>query len=162
MKQEVLIRFCARLDEMSQHFLRRFHQEIADTMDKGITGNQYLVMKIISDHGRATVSEVAEDLSVSLSAVTAQVDRLCGAGMVVRSRSEKDRRVVWLELTEQGQKMVDLCLEGRMRLIQRFLGHLDENELLHMIRIYEKIIAAMKEEKEVDEQNRSQQNGSPK
>lgn len=146
MDQEVLIRYINRLDELGQQFLRRMHQELAGVMEKGVTGNQFVVMKMISDRGRVTVSEVAEDLSVSLSAVTALVDRLCRAGMVVRHRSEEDRRVVWLELTEEGRNVVQACQEGRQRLIQRYLGQLDEEEILHMIRIYEKILTLMQQE----------------
>ncbi|SFR14106.1 MarR family winged helix-turn-helix transcriptional regulator [Desulfoscipio geothermicus] len=148
MKQEVLTRYCDRLDEMLQHFLRRIHLELADVLDKGVTGNQFVVMKMICDRGRATVSEVAGDLCVSLSAVTALVDRLCRAGMVVRRRSEEDRRVVWLELTDEGRNMVNVCQEGRRRVIQRYLGRLDEADLLHMIKNYEKILSFMREEGE--------------
>jgi DNA-binding MarR family transcriptional regulator len=66
--------------------------------------------------------------------------------MVVRHRSEEDRRVVWLELTEEGRNVVQACQEGRQRLIQRYLGQLDEEEILHMIRIYEKILTLMQQE----------------
>ncbi|WP_347489337.1 MarR family transcriptional regulator [Desulfoscipio sp. XC116] len=144
MSREVLSRYIDRLDEMGRHFLRRMHQELAQTMDKGVTGNQFIVLKMIYDQGRRTVSEVADELCVSLSAVTAQVDRLCRMGMVERRRSEKDRRVVWLQLTNEGRAVVKDCQAGRQRVIQRYLGRLEEEELLHMIEIYEKILHFMK------------------
>lgn len=153
MKEEILIRYCEHMDEMGQRFLRRIHRELAGIMDTAITGNQFVVLKIISNRGKATVSEVAEDLNVSLSAVTASVDRLCRSGMVERRRSEEDRRVVWLELTARGQNMVNTCQQGRMRILQRYLGRLEENELLHMIDIHEKLIGIMRQEDEEDRLN---------
>ncbi len=155
MKEEILISYCDRLDEIGQRFLRRFHRELAGIMDTTITGNQFVVLNIIGNRGKATVSEVAEDLSVSLSAVTASVDRLCRAGMVERRRSEEDRRVVWLELTEQGQNMVNVCQKGRLKVMRRYLGRLEEKELLHMIAIHEKLIDVMREEDEKEDSRRS-------
>ncbi|WP_034630046.1 MarR family winged helix-turn-helix transcriptional regulator [Desulfotruncus alcoholivorax] len=145
-KQEVLNRYFDRLDEMVQYFLRRMHQELGDAMEKGVTRNQFVLMNIINDQGRVTVSKVAEDLYVSLSAITALVDRLCRAGLVARHRSEEDRRVVWLELTEEGREVVRGCVEGRRRVLQRYLGQLSEEDLLHMINVYEKIIDMIRRE----------------
>ncbi|KAF1086039.1 putative HTH-type transcriptional regulator YusO [Sporotomaculum syntrophicum] len=153
-KSKIIARYYDRLDELGQIFLRRLHQEIEGTLPNAITGNQFMMMKIISVRGRATVSSVADDLRVSLSAVTAQVDRLCKMGMVVRSRSEEDRRVVWLTLTNAGQDVVDICDAARQRVMQRYLGHLDEQDLLHMININEKILALMQQEEREGKTNK--------
>ncbi len=146
MNREVLFRYIERLEEMQGQFLRRIHQELIGVLDPGITGHQFIVLKMIKDHGQMTVSQVAEWLGVSLSAVTALVDRLCKVGLVERHRAEEDRRVVWLEITEEGRRVVQVCDEGRQRIILRCLGPLTEEELLHMIEIYEKIISFMKQE----------------
>jgi len=148
LKQELLFKYLDKLDEMLPLFIRRLHQELADSMDKGVTANQFFVMKMIGDRGQMTVSEVADGLSVSLSAVTSLVDRLHRAGMVQRRRSEDDRRVVWLELTEKGENVVATCQESRMRIIQRYLGQLEDKELAFMIKIYEKIISMMHQDEQ--------------
>ncbi len=144
MEQELLAKYLDKLDEMLPLFIRRLHQELADSMGNGVTANQFMVMKMINDHGQMTVSDVAEGLSVSLSAVTSQVDRLHRVGVVERRRSEDDRRVVWLELTDEGRKIVATCQAGRLRVIQRYLGQLDDKELQFMIEVYEKIISMMR------------------
>ena len=149
-KEEFIDRYYERLEDLSYMFVRRLHQELEGNMPKAITGNQYVMIKIIGAHGRATVSNVADVLRVSLSAVTAQVDRLCKMDLVTRSRSEEDRRVVWLTLTEAGQNVVELCDAARQTVMQRYLGHLDEEELLHMINIHEKILAHMQQDEDED------------
>ena len=52
--------------------------------------------------GECTVTDIANHLEITLSAVTSLVDKLCNAGLVARFRSEEDRRVVYLKLTEEG------------------------------------------------------------
>jgi len=148
LEQELLAKYLDKLDEMLPLFIRRLHQELADSMDNGVTANQFMVMKMINDHGQMTVSDVAEGLSVSLSAVTSQVDRLHRVGVVERRRLEDDRRVVWLELTDEGRKIVETCQAGRLRVIQRYLGQLDDKELKLMIEVYEKIISIMRQDEQ--------------
>lgn len=146
MDQELVSRYIDKLDEMLPHMVRRMHQEMAQSLQEGITANQFFVMKMIADRGQMTVSEVAEAFSVSLSAVTSLVDRLYKGGMVERRRSEDDRRVVRLELTEEGRNMVNTCQAGRRRVIQRYISRLEEKELEFMIEIYEKIVSMMRQE----------------
>lgn len=149
--KDVLARYCDRLDELQRQFIRRMHLELAGTLDEGLTGEQFMLMHIINDRGRMTVSEVAEELCVSLSAVTARVDRLCRTGMVVRNRSAEDRRVVLLDLTDEGRSVVDVCLSKRRKLIQRYMGQLDEIDLIHMIEIYGKILSIMQQEEKLND-----------
>ncbi len=143
---ELFDRYLDKLDEMMPYVVRRLHQELAQSLEEGITGNQFFVMKMINDRGQMTVSEVAEEFNVSLSAVTSLVDRLHKTGMVERRRSEDDRRVVWLELTERGRNIVGACLESRRRILRRYLDKLDEKELEFMIEVNEKIISMMRQE----------------
>ena len=55
--------------------------------------------------GRAIMSDLAANLGVPLSTATHTVDRLVAKGLVVRARSEKDRRIVEVDISERGKKM---------------------------------------------------------
>lgn len=71
----------------------------------GLTYPQYLLMLVLWQDGERTVRELADRLKLSPSAVTPLVDRLEIAGLVVRRRDERDRRVVHVELTDQGRSI---------------------------------------------------------
>lgn len=146
MKEEKLALYLDRLEEVFQHLIRRLHSELAQNMVRGITGSQFVVLKKIGDKGRLTVSEVAEDLCVSLSAITALVDRLYKAGFVVRNRDEKDRRLVWLELTQEGYEILALCQQSRKKIVEKYFGQLPEKDIESLVVIYEKLLAIMKRE----------------
>ena len=146
MDRELVACYIEKLDEMLPHMVRRMHHELAQCLQLGITANQFIVMKMIAGRGRMTVSEVAEAINVSLSAVTSLVERLHRAGMIERHRSRDDRRVVWLVLTEKGAEVVDMCKAGRQRIIQRYIGCLEEKEIKFLIEIYEKVVAMMRQE----------------
>lgn len=138
--------YFTRLEEVLMEIGRRLHVEFDAHMVSGITGSQFFVLQKISAKGRLTVSEVADKLSVSLSAITALVDRLVQAGLVVRSRDEQDRRLVWLEATEKGRKILASCMEGRRQVAAKYFGQLSDGDLEKLLEIYDKVLTMLKSE----------------
>lgn len=146
MEHASLDKYFARLEEVFVEMVRRLHGELACQMVSGITGSQFFVLKKIYSKGRVTVSEVADELGVSLSAITSLVDRLVKSGFVVRSRDEQDRRLVWLEATEKGKDILEKCIEGRRKVALKYFGRLPEEDIQKLIEIYEKVLAVMRAE----------------
>jgi DNA-binding MarR family transcriptional regulator len=59
-----------------------------------------MLIGILIHHGKMNVSEIGLKLGLSNSTVSGILDRLEKQNMVERSRSESDRRVVYVNLTE--------------------------------------------------------------
>jgi DNA-binding MarR family transcriptional regulator len=72
----------------------------------GITPRQHLLLLQIAgaDGATATVSDLVRLLSLTQSAVTELVQRAEAAGLVARSPSKEDGRVVHLSLTPLGEQ----------------------------------------------------------
>lgn len=84
-----------------------------------LTANQLLTLMLVSSapEGRMKAGEIAGRLEISSPAATALVDRLVSAGVFERSQG-KDRRVVWVSVTEAGQGLwgrLQAGLESRVR-----------------------------------------------
>lgn len=58
---------------------------------------------LLRTRGGVTMTDMASELGVPLSTATHTVDRLVGKDLVMRVRSEKDRRVVQVELSDAGR-----------------------------------------------------------
>lgn len=135
-----------RLEITLQQLIRRIHEKMETLMVQGITGSQFFVMKNIHERGKMTVSEVANELNVSLSAITALTDRLYKTGLIKRDRDEKDRRLVWLTITPQGEKTLQDCGVNRQEVFRKYLGDLSQEDLASLINICDKILSSMKKE----------------
>jgi DNA-binding MarR family transcriptional regulator len=135
-----------RLEITIQQLIRRVHEKMEILMAQGITGSQFFVMKKISERGKMTVSEVANEMNVSLSAITAMTDRLYKMGLIKRDRDEKDRRLVWLTITPQGGKTLQNCGMNRQEVFRKYLGGLSQEDLNSLINICDKILASIKKE----------------
>ena len=68
---------------------------------------QFVVLRTLGGGGRATTKDIATATGVTTGNITGLVDKLEAEGLVVRDRSEKDRRVVYLEATKKGQSLLE-------------------------------------------------------
>jgi DNA-binding MarR family transcriptional regulator len=87
--------------------LRRFLRRSEDCSRRfGITPRQHLLLLQIAgaEDGTTTVSALVESLALTQSAVTELVQRAEAAGLVKRSVSKADGRVVQLTLTPDGER----------------------------------------------------------
>ncbi len=89
----------------------------------GLSDAQYGLLFCLRDDSMMSSSELALAADLSPASVTEMLDGLAAAGLVERSRSERDRRVVLTTLTEHGRALVE---ERRARIEPRFRGALEE------------------------------------
>jgi DNA-binding MarR family transcriptional regulator len=80
-----------------------------------VTLPQLRTLVVVSLQGAQTVSALAERLDVHASTMTRMCSRLVSRGLVVRKPSALDRREVVIELTAQGQGLVNEVMDKRRR-----------------------------------------------
>jgi DNA-binding MarR family transcriptional regulator len=104
-----------------------------------LTPNQMLALQLVrsAPDGRLKAGEVAELLGISAPAATALVDRLAGAGVVARYHGE-DRRVVWIALTAEGERLLADLTAGLERRVEAAISSGDDAATL------DALIAAMR------------------
>ena len=108
------------------HLNRRLRKELGPL---GITGGQASLLWAIRSKPGLGVRELAELEGVSPPAVTAYVDRLEAAGLVARTRSQRDRRRVELALTEEGVRVLRSARTRRTAWLAARLRRLEPDEL---------------------------------
>lgn len=144
MEQDRLYAYLSQLEEVFGEFVKRMHAEFTQNLF-GVTPSQFVVLSKIQKRGRMTISEIADGMGVSLSAVTALSDRLYKAGMVERQRDDKDRRLVWLEITPQGRKSVDFIKDERNRIAAKYFGQLPDEDVERLIEIFKKLLVILRD-----------------
>lgn len=68
-----------------------------------ITAPQLICLYSLRSNGKMTQSKLAKEVDLGMSTVNGIVDRLESKGWVVRKRDDKDRRKVFVELTDSGK-----------------------------------------------------------
>jgi len=100
LRDEVLISLRQILRATSIH-----SRQLARTV--GLSAPQLLVLRTVSDQGRPTASALARAASLSQATITTILIRLEKEGLVLRERSDKDRRRVHVVLTEAGREVLN-------------------------------------------------------
>lgn len=140
-----------QLDEIVSSFRRISHafQQLLwkDAEELEITPTQLMVLRKLSMHPDIGITDLAELLHLGNSAASGVVDRMVKAGLVIRQRSESDRRSFKLSMTDKG-------IEIRERSKQSLRRHLlplssipieDAGELL---RIHGQIVQILEQGRE--------------
>lgn len=131
------------IENLSTNFFAMF-RTIRNDMNKifedYIPWNEFLVLRILNRNQKEMVSRVANELNVSNSHITAVAEKLIKKGLVTRSRSTSDRRVVYLEIIDKGKELVaEMEKQNKLYLKERF-STLSEEEMKVMIAISQKLI----------------------
>jgi DNA-binding MarR family transcriptional regulator len=71
--------------------------------DLGITSTQASIMFMLASGRSLAAADLAREYGIDASAVTRLIDRLEKRGFITRVRSDEDRRVVRLALTDEGR-----------------------------------------------------------
>ncbi|QLL11607.1 MarR family winged helix-turn-helix transcriptional regulator [Pseudomonas chlororaphis] len=73
----------------------------------GLTYPQYLAMMVLWEQDGLTVGEISSRLLTDPGSLTPLLKRLEAEGLLSRTRSREDERVVIIELSEQGRALYD-------------------------------------------------------
>src|ERR1700722_2084978 len=98
--------------------------------EHGLTPSQYNILRILRGEGKPLpILEIASRTIAVAPGITGLIDRLEHAGFVNRLRCEKDRRVTYVALTDQGTKTLADLGEPLLALHRKVMGHLSQVEL---------------------------------
>lgn len=118
---------------------KRMKNEIGDVLQEDMTMEQYQILDYISKRERCTSTELAEVFAVGKSSITAIITRLVDKDILLRTRDDEDRRVVYLSLTEQGKFCFHEAQARILDTIAAYLVHFKEEEVEGFISAFEKL-----------------------
>jgi len=133
LEQEAALSVLRTSDRLQIRFARLFREH-------GLTPSQYNILRILRGEGKPLpILEIASRTVAVVPGITGLIDRLEQAEFVNRLRCEKDRRVIYVALTDHGTKTLAVLDEPLLALHRNLLGHLSQAELKELIRLLEKV-----------------------
>jgi len=126
LRQETLTAVLAELNQMSfrdfQGALKRFHSGSLSIIHLNL-------LMLLRFNGPLTMSRLAELLDVSVASATGIVDRMEKKGVIERKRSDEDRRVVEVHVSEQGEQVFVAMQAERQAHMARMLSGVSDADL---------------------------------
>lgn len=95
---------------------------------KDISNNDMHIMEAVG-LGENKMSDIAAKLNITLGSLTTSMNSLVKKGYAERERSEQDRRVVFIHLTEKGRRAYHHHAEFHRKMVDAVMDTLDETEI---------------------------------
>jgi DNA-binding MarR family transcriptional regulator len=104
-----------------------------------MTVKQISYLKLIDEQGEVSFSRLAEITRNSKPTITEMVNKFVRMECVYREPSPDDGRILYIRLTEKGQKIAQAEQAAMRRVIERMVHSLDEHELEILKGILQKV-----------------------
>ncbi len=149
-EKDPVIEYIKELDLVFSRLINRFRWLFRKYSSDEITGTQLAVLRCLRAEGACTTSYLAEVLGVTLSAITALVNRLYRQGLASRERKEKDRRQVWINITPRGLQYLQEAEQGRYFLLSMYFSRLPEEEREEFLRMMKKVLDLIESDEQLE------------
>lgn len=100
---------------------------------------QLQTLKFIKLHNYAQMSDIAAHFHIELPSATSLLNKLVALHLVERQTDEKDRRLVRVVLTKEGNELFTKAMHDRLAHVGRLLSYLTEEEQQELLRLLEKL-----------------------
>lgn len=140
-----------RLDESFRQVRKLIHAEWNHYNVHGLGMTHGRMLIILAQTGPQKASVLAEQLLITSGGATGIADRLIELGYIKRERNEQDRRVVMLDITEEGLKIVNLIETVREKLMLRLFDGMSEEDMEQSLRLFGQMSRNMEAAREEDQ-----------
>jgi DNA-binding MarR family transcriptional regulator len=128
------------LERSFRTVFRMFRRELNQLFEEQITGNDLMYLKFISEKETVIASALSQEFNVSTSHITAVTDRLVKRSLIKRKRSESDRRIVKLCITNEGTDLVEAMEQKKHAYMEGKFERLSDTEMEELVRLMNKLL----------------------
>ncbi len=106
---------------------------------------QFGIMNICEQNGASTITQMAQYLPFDSSAISRHAERLCVRELLNRTHSSEDRRVAFLELTDEGEALFEQLQRAATVGQEELLSAIPEDEKNTLVGISRKLVESIEQ-----------------
>jgi DNA-binding MarR family transcriptional regulator len=120
--------------------IREINKSVRKAWNFSISGPQLHLLNLLEINGELRMSDLSDELGISQSGATSLANRMIKENYVTRVRSNEDRRVVTLKITDDGREFLEHFSKSRDVAIEKFFGKLSADDKAEMARLCRKML----------------------
>ena len=118
------------------------------------TKNEVMIFWLLYRKSEVNMSEISEYIHVPLNTATGIVGRMERTGLIVRTRSAEDKRVVLIRFSEKGMTQFNRLMNEVFYYFTQVMGTLTQEETVLFQKMMTKVIDVLKQERKKEETTR--------
>lgn len=107
--------------------------------ETGITEQQWRVLRVLAEFGRLDAKTLADRSSLLFPSLTRIAATLREKGLVTQTRDDKDRRRQFVEITADGQRIIDQRSPHAAQIVAGFKEILGEDDYERLLDLLERL-----------------------
>jgi DNA-binding MarR family transcriptional regulator len=139
MKAENLELVISNLFSIFPLFQKKFMKPDQCLAQGDLSHSHFQIIFILNEFGILPVSEIGKKLMISPPNMTPLIDKLISEGLVKRLPSEEDRRIININLTDNGRKILVDHQKTMMNHLKDRLSSLSDEDLVQLAASLENI-----------------------
>lgn len=130
-------------------------QKVRDSIQfEGLSRSEFAMLHMIhckkDEMGRITLSELASFLEVSSPAVSRMIKSLEDKKYIIKSPSEKDRRISYVSLSPQGEEMYESCAKRMRKIGDRTMESMGREDMIRLLGLLQRFFEIFEKEMDKD------------
>ncbi|HEY0828048.1 MAG TPA: MarR family transcriptional regulator [Bacilli bacterium] len=120
-------------------------QAIKDTKRYGLSPSEFAVLELLFTKGHIPLQQIGEKILVTSGSITYNIDKLENKGFLKRVPCKEDRRVIYAEITEEGNQFFSRIFPQHAAAIHSLLKGFSPDEKQAAIDLLKKLGKGAKE-----------------
>ena len=121
-----------------KHVSEAFGRRLENT---GVTRIQWIALYYVKTHGAISQRDLSNLMNVKDSSAGRLIDRLERDGLIKRERNNNDRRVIYIKLTDKGDKLISELIHYGTEFNADLIEGIDEQDFVIYNRVLKKMIS---------------------
>lgn len=110
-----------------------------DMFSYGLNPTEFTALEVLYNLGEQPIQAIGKKVLLSSSSITYVIDQLETKNLVVRKKSEKDRRVTLISLSDEGFELMEKIFPQHSNVIEKLFEELSDEELVNLREMLKKI-----------------------
>lgn len=110
-----------------------------DISSYGMRTSDFAVLEALYHKGKQTIREISNAVLINTGSITYVIDKLEAKGLLERSNCKEDRRVVYIQITEQGKQLMGEIFPKHQKVIEDIFSDVTKEEKELIIDILKRV-----------------------
>ncbi|KNE18990.1 MarR family winged helix-turn-helix transcriptional regulator [Virgibacillus pantothenticus] len=110
-----------------------------DIKNYGMKTSEFTILETLYHKGKQTVREISNSVLIKTGSITYVIDRLEEKGMLQREHCQKDRRVVYIDITDEGKNLMDEIFPKHQKVIEELFMDISDEQKQTVIDMLKKV-----------------------
>jgi MarR family 2-MHQ and catechol resistance regulon transcriptional repressor len=124
--------------------LMKASKTVEDQVKKDISSydmktSEFTVLEALYHKGRQTVKEISNAVLINIGSITYVIDKLEAKGLLERINCKDDRRVIFIQITDQGTQLMDEVFPKHRQVIESIFADINAEEKAFLIDILKRV-----------------------